>query len=597
MRPSKTPPTRLALSLYCLGLGAAVAPAQTTPAQSPPTQSPSQTPLNPSTTVPLPKGPPPTGPQSQVPDPKAPLPDPNHPILRSPTPQEIAGVVANQTLTINDAVAIALVTNRPFATAAASLERARALTNQARTALNPTAGVNAGITYYDVAQTAAFGGQTIVLANRYNPLINPTISLPVDISGAARAAINQAQFNEVAARIDVNRVRNQLVFDVRNAFYQALRDQGQLVVAQDNLANALQRLVDANRNYTAGTVSQFDVVTAQRDVSDAQQGVVNARGQVTLALGQLKNVMGVDVSTPIRISDAGAVEEPPGVQPVHFTLPAPPPLNLSPTPNPANTPPAPTNLPTPNPTAAINTLPQVTVADAHVAQDAVDLGPEYTSAVQEAVQTRPEVLESEAQISAAQRGIYYARRTQLPSLSLSAGYMYQPNAGAFTLPHEASLGVNLNIPIFDAGLARARVQEARAGVATAEVSRRTAVDQVTLDVQQAYVNLIQARDRVQVTDVELAQAQEAFRLAQVRYNAGVSQTTGVSPQLELSNTQTTLTQAETNRLNALYDYNVARSQLDRAIGRYSYGYGAGYPGVPSPKTTGQPQPSVAAPTH
>ena len=56
--------------------------------------------------------------------------------------------------------------------------------------------------------------------------------------------------------------------------------------------------------------------------------------------------------------------------------------------------------------------------------------------------------------------------------------------------------------------------------------------------QQAYIALVQARNRVAVANVGLAQAREAFRLARVRYNAGVSQQTGISPQLELSSAQT-----------------------------------------------------------
>ncbi|MGG2329574.1 TolC family protein, partial [Salmonella enterica] len=76
--------------------------------------------------------------------------------------------------------------------------------------------------------------------------------------------------------------------------------------------------------------------------------------------------------------------------------------------------------------------------------------------------------------------------------------------------------------------------------------------------------LVQARERVQVANVGLAQAREAFRLARLRASAGVTATPQASPELELSNAQTTLTQAETNRVTALYDYNIARSQLDRA---------------------------------
>jgi outer membrane protein len=63
--------------------------------------------------------------------------------------------------------------------------------------------------------------------------------------------------------------------------------------------------------------------------------------------------------------------------------------------------------------------------------------------------------------------------------------------------------------------------------------------------------------------------------------AGVSGTTGVSPQLEISNAQTSLAQAESNVVNAIYDYNTARAQLDRATGRYSFvENGPGYKSPP-----------------
>ena len=156
-----------------------------------------------------------------------------------------------------------------------------------------------------------------------------------------------------------------------------------------------------------------------------------------------------------------------------------------------------------------------------------------------------------------------------PRLALRWGYTGSPNAAGFTRSDQLAATLNVSVPIFDGGLSRARVQEARADVATAQTNRRNAEDQVSLEVQQAYIALVQGRDRVQVANVGLSQAREAFRLARVRYNAGVSQQVGISPQLELINAQSTLAQSEANQVNALYDYNVARAQLDKAAGRYS----------------------------
>jgi outer membrane protein len=239
------------------------------------------------------------------------------------------------------------------------------------------------------------------------------------------------------------------------------------------------------------------------------------------------------------------------------------------------------------PMPAGQTPPLVPPASPEV-EDDFDFGPEYEALLKEAIATRPEVLEAAARVAAAEHGVRYARRTALPSLSLDLDYVYSPNATLFTREHVESATFNVSVPIWDGNLARERVREARAQAAQAEINRRQARDQVVLDVQQAYIALVQARQKVAVARVEVTQALEALRVGRVRYEAGVSQQALVSPQLELSNSQTSLTQAEANQVDALYDYNNARSQLDRALGRYAFtGAAPGYLKPPPRSTTGE----------
>lgn len=476
------------------------------------------------------------------------------PLLKSPTAKDLAAVVSGRSITIDDAILVALLTSRDFSRAQASYEAARARTSEQRTNLNVQVVVSGSAVEYDRSITANFAGVSIPIQKQFNLIINNGVTLPLDIFGSIRSAISQAQFSEIASRIDVNRTRNDLVFSVRNAFYNALRAQGNLVVAQDDLANTQARLKDAQNSLAAGTGTQFDVLTAQRDVANAEGGLVNARGAVTVALGQLKQAIGIDVSTPISVIDSGAVDDPGSSSPA----PAPP-----------------------------------RDETVHVARNEVDLGPDYDAAVTEAVQNRPEVLEGNAAIAAAEKGVTYARRSLYPQFSVGVGYNVQPYFAGFTPANLASIQLNFSIPIYEGGLAKARVREARAAVAQAEVDRRTTVDQVTLDVQQAYVNQVQARERVRVATLGVEQAREAFRLAQLRSRAGVSAIPQQSPQIELSNAQVSLTQAENNRVNALYDYNVARAALDRARGRYSYGReGGGFAQTPTVKETGKATPTT-----
>jgi outer membrane protein TolC len=552
---------RVSATVFLSFLGTAMAFAQAAPATDPVTAS---------GAIQLPSGPPPTGLQRPVPAPKLAPPTVANTLQVSITAEQITALVKDRTLTIDDAVGIALAANRDYATSVAALQRARGMKNVVKASLVPQAGLGANITEYDQNTVINFVGQSILQINQFNPVYTAQVTLPIDLLGSIHAAVSQAQFNEVAARIDVNRARNGLVFAVRSAFFQALRAQGAYSVAVESLHNNQTRLEDAKKSVNAGLASRFDVITVQRDVADAQQSVVNARAQVTLALAQLKNVVGIDISVPIQIADSGAVEAPPGIRPITIA----PPSSSS------------DSKAAPVIDSSLSSAKDDTLPDTHTAKDLNILGAEYLTVVEEALRTRPEILESDAQISAAKKGVEYARQSRLPSFGLQLQYVYQPDATVFVRSHEALATLSVNVPIFDGGLAAARIQEAKGVVSSAQTARRNAIDQVTLDVQQSYVAILQARDRVQVTEAEVAQAKEAYRLSRVRYTAGVSQTPSVSPQLELSNAEVALTVAETNRLNALYDYNVARCQLDRAVGRYSYGVGAGFASIPTAKATG-----------
>ena len=155
----------------------------------------------------------------------------------------------------------------------------------------------------------------ITFVNADQPVFNASVSLPIDIAGLLREAVRQAQFLEVAQRIDINRTRNQIVLDTKTAFYAVLRQQGLLTVARETLRNAEDRLRDAQIKFTAGTVAQFDVIRAQTDANNARQQVIASQADVDSALGNLNSNMGLNIDTALSITSANAVVDPPGVLP------------------------------------------------------------------------------------------------------------------------------------------------------------------------------------------------------------------------------------------------------------------------------------------
>jgi outer membrane protein len=505
---------------------------------------------------PFPAGSPPTGLQAPLPaaagTPVAPL----KPAKSSPALQGVLNRAPATALNIQDCVAVALGSSKTLALAEQSLLISQGKTSEAKAAFNPTFGSTFTATQFSRETTATIGTNTIVLSKSFQKQIGVAATLPIDISGLLRAAEDQAKLQEVIARLDINRTRNQIVLDVKSAFYDVLRAKSLLDVSQEALKNSITRQTDSQKRLDAGVVAPYDAQRAATDVASAQLNLINAQNQLSQSMYSLKNAMGIDLNSQITVTDTGAAETPPGVI------------------DPANGPVIP-----PRSNAPEEPIPDATkplIKRDIVVTDPLPVLPDYAGLLAEALRTRPEIMEADAGIAAAHKGIVLAKRSQDPSLGVVVSGAYSPDAsglGAQTTAAQAV--VTLNVPIYEGGVSKARKLQAEAAQAQALTNRRIAEDGIVFEVQSAYQSLRIGRDSLAVANQSVALAREAFRLARVRYSAGVTSQSGVSPLIELSDAQTALTQAESNQVNALYNYNNARSRLDKALGRYAFVFNGG----------------------
>ena len=123
------------------------------------------------------------------------------------------------------------------------------------------------------------------------------------------------------------------------------------------------------------------------------------------------------------------------------------------------------------------------------------------------------------------------------------------------------LNLSLNWTLYDGGNRIARYREARANLDAAQARVKASELDISREVEQSINNVIEADERIQAAQVAVASAQENFRLAQGRFDAGVGTI------LELTDAQLALTQAQNTEAQALADYRIALARLDRAVGR------------------------------
>lgn len=179
------------------------------------------------------------------------------------------------------------------------------------------------------------------------------------------------------------------------------------------------------------------------------------------------------------------------------------------------------------------------------------------------LELRPDVREAEARLVAANANIGAARAALFPAISLTGNLGSESRELSDLFGSGAliwSLGARLDLPLFDAGRRRARVDQATAGQQEALARYVGTVRNAFRDVNDALVSVRQTAEIEQALAARLEAAREALRLAEIRYEAGYS------PFLEVLDAQRTTNEAELAYIRNRQDRLTASILLFKALG-------------------------------
>jgi outer membrane protein len=173
-----------------------------------------------------------------------------------------------------------------------------------------------------------------------------------------------------------------------------------------------------------------------------------------------------------------------------------------------------------------------------------------------ALANRPELRDLRLEESAAERFVKAEHALYYPSLGLVGTAGFAPAAYQTVPGRYGAVGVNVNIPLFNGGLFKARQTEADMKAKAAAQRITDLENRVARDVRVAFLNATTAYDRMALSKQFLDQAQLALDLAQTRYDNGLGTI------VELSQSQLNLTRAQIANTSAGYDYQAQRVILD-----------------------------------
>jgi outer membrane protein TolC len=411
------------------------------------------------------------------------------------------------------------------------LDAATAAVGSARAAGMPSVRLNSTFSHvYENARAQAVG-QIFNQPNTYNT--NATLSVPLFQGGRVRNATRAAASLRDAATAEVTGVELDVSLQTLDAYLAAQLAERLVAIQESNLALAEARVRQAEQFEQGGRGSRYDVLRARVERSNLEPALIQARGERDLALLELRRLTNLPPEQPLRLST------------------------------------------------------QLDPAAVRAAADALDGAAVADSA---SLESLPEVRAARLRAQAGDASLRAASAALWPTVSVNLVQGYQAFPLEWTLPvrggaletvdcppgsdagrvctrqnggwfSDRSLQLALSWPVWDGNRARNDLRQVRAQAAIADLQAVQAVENARAAAARARTEMDRARATFDAVRQTVAEAEEAFRLATLRY------TRGLGTQLEVSDAQLALLTARTNEARATFDLYLATAELARALGR------------------------------
>jgi len=189
-----------------------------------------------------------------------------------------------------------------------------------------------------------------------------------------------------------------------------------------------------------------------------------------------------------------------------------------------------------------------------------DEPPALVALVERARRARPEIVQLDKQLAAADASLAAAHAERRPVLSASASTQWSPGTGNWSPEPSWNAGLSLTWSLFDGGRADADARIAEANLASAAAQRDALLVSLTSQLDLARAQIVANRANVAASTEAVVAARAQLRLAEARYAQGLGS------QIELADAQTSVTTAEGNLVQAEFQLATAWADLRRATG-------------------------------
>ncbi len=299
--------------------------------------------------------------------------------------------------------------------------------------------------------------------------------------------------------------RLDMVSQVKNAYYAVLFSKEAFNVYKEVYENAMTNYAETEKKYNVQKATDLDMARAKTNVANAIPNVYNAESSVILALWQLKAVMGIDLEMNIDVE--GAIED----------------------------------------------YAEYMTCDV-TASDSISLDRNST------------MKQLEIQANELAQSIKAQQYAYIPTLALAFNYSYNAMTNDFKFneykwtPY-SYVGVSLSIPIFSGGKRLNQVRQARNSYEQMRLQMTSTERNLKISIRQSLNTMETNVKSYDAARDAVASAEKAYSIAEKSYEVGRATLT------DLNDAQLALTQARLTESQAIYNFIVAKTQLEQTLGQ------------------------------
>ena len=365
-------------------------------------------------------------------------------------------------------------------------------------ALRQAWGANGLNISYNYNATRAVNRSTMgrIIGENYGSTMQAV--LPIYTGGANEGNIDRATHGLRAQEYGHDASMQQIKFDATNAYFTVLADRDTIKFQNETVARYQEHLKNVKAQFAVGVVAKIDVLGSEVALANAQQNLLKAKRAYEADKAILLNMMGLPIDTAVYFNE-------------------------------------------------------------QLKYETYDKTQEFC--LQHALQNHPGIYVADQRVKAALSSMQIARAGYSPTVSVVAtnswsGKKFPGNV----VKDDWTISARASVPIMDSGITAGKVDVARASYDNAVAQQRQTIQSINYGVTNAYLSLREAEQRVSTAGIASSQAEENYRIAQLRYQAGVG------TNLDSLDAALALTNANNNYVGALYAYNVSKAALDRAMG-------------------------------